>query len=340
MGGTFLIVLPALTLLANSEDRSHGRYAQDHLTAFAILAEHLKLFLRATVSWMVFFWLGAGALLYVCALVLQKLKINFLSRLVMAGVSAFLSCGIIMTIAPVGWPSLGAVLFTLFWTGLFAAAFGFFVFPRTCEDSFQNGPIAPWHWAIVSIWALSLIVGNSQTAYAIHKVRSLNDPAIDLVFFKWTPDTAGNGEELRVARGPYDTFPYLKDEELNQLRAAGLTGTVHPCGSNMLPGFGPHVRVVIIMSRGLRETVDLPKPAKDNILYIQTEEGWKAFPSSAPTLPRTIRLSLSEGNAHHFYPATIMTTDMGMGQPSLQYGLPTFEWTPDEFEAPLPSLAQ
>ena len=337
MGGVFVIVFPALALLA-SGDKSYGGYTHGHSGVFAVFGLHLKLFFRLAGSWMIVIWLVAGAFLYICALGLQKLKPRIFSRLIMAGISAFLSCKIVITIAPSGWASLAAVTFTLLWTAVIGAAFGFFVFPRICEDSFQTAPLGRWHWVGISLWVLYFVAGYSHCAYAMHRARSRNDPAINLVFLKWTP---GDGEVREVSDGAYDSsFPSLRDDEIEELRAAGLTGTLMAWGNNSLGGIGPQVRVVIIMSRGLRETVDLPKPANRSILYIQTQEGWRAFPPSTPTLPRTIRLSISEPNEHHTFPETMMTTDIGLGHPQPEYGLNTFTWQPEEFQGALPSLPQ
>jgi len=93
------------------------------------------------------------------------------------------------------------------------------------------------------------------------------------------------------------------------------------------------------MSRGVRETVDLPKPARGDILYIQTQQGWKAFPVKVPTLARSIRLTIDEPNEHPSFPDTIVTTDVGLCYPRPEYGLNTFSWQPEEFQAPLPSLS-
>jgi hypothetical protein len=336
MGGTFLLVLPALSLLGAWQDRSYG-YSHVHPSVLAVLGAHLKLFFRLVGSLIVLIWLFAGALVYLAALVLQKLKVPIVSRLILAALSAYLSCKIIMTIAPVGWPSVASVYFTFFWTGLIGAAFGFFVYPRICQDSFQTAPLGRGHWALISAWALYLVVAYGYTAYAYAKVHTLNDPAINIVFFKWSP---GEGEVREISHGPYDTsFPQMRDVEINELRAAGLTGTLLCWGNNSLPGPGAASRVVLIMSRGTREIVDLPKPATGDILYIQTQEGWKAFPPSTPTLPRAIRLAISESNEHHTFPDTTVTTDVGFGFPNLEYGPHAFSWMPEEFQAPLPSLS-
>lgn len=333
MGGTFLVFLPLFTLLANTQDRFHPSV---HPSLLAILGFHAKLFLRVAGSPLVLIWLFAGVLIYLCALLLQKLKIPLLSRLILAAVSAYLSCKIVFFIAPVGWPSLAAVYLTILGVGFIGAAFGFFVFPRISEESFQTGPLGRGHRALLGVWLLYVVSAYGYTAYAVLKVRTMNDPSIDLVFFKWTP---GEGEVREEPMGKFDTqFPKMRDLEIQELRAAGLTGILHCWGNNMLPGSSQRSRVVLIMSRGVRETVDLPKPANGDILYIQTEQGWKALPASATTVARSIRLTIDEPNVHHSFPDTIVTTDVGLGYPKPDYGLNTFSWQPEEFQAPLPSL--
>ena len=116
MGGTFLVVTPAFNLLASGGDRFHP-YA--HPSVLAVLGFNVKLFFRVAGSPAVALWLFAGALVYLCALLLQKLKIPLLSRLILAAVSAYLSCKIVFFVAPVGWPSLAAVYFTILGVGFF-----------------------------------------------------------------------------------------------------------------------------------------------------------------------------------------------------------------------------
>jgi hypothetical protein len=333
MAGTFLLVLPMFTLLASEPDRLHA-YA--HPSLLAVLGFHAKLLLRLVGSFLVVLWLFAGVFIYVCALLLQKLKIPLLSRLILAAVSAYLSCKIVFILAPTGWPSLAAVYFTMLCVGLLGAAYGFFVYPWICRQSFQTAPLGRGHRVLLSAWGLYVVSAYGYTAFAISKVRFLNDPSIDLVLFKWSP---GEGEVQEEPMGKFDTqFPQMRDLEIQELRAAGLTGILRCWGNNTLPGSSRRIRVVLVMSRGLRESIDLPKPASADILYIQTQEGWKAFPASTTTVKRTIRLSISEPNVHHTDPYTNVTTDTGLGYPDPESGVPTFYWLPEEFQSPLPSL--
>ena len=333
MGGTFVVVFPAISLLARSQDRSLG-YATR--SPQAILSLHLRTFLQFAASTLPLIWLLAGALLYLCALALQKLKVPLLSRLLLAGISAYLSFRILPFIAPVGWPSLSAVYLTMFGTGLLGAAFGFFAYPRICQPSFQAAPLWSGHRIIFGAWAVLLLSSHGYAAYRVHQVQSVNDPGISFVFVKWSPGEGDVHEEF--SRVPDSRLPHMRDVEIQELRAAGLTGSLHMWGNTSLSRPGENCRVVLVMSRGIRETVDLPKPSVGDILYIQTEQGWKAFPPSTPTLPRTIRLTLAAPDETNTYPRTKITVDVGLGHPDPKFGIPAFDWTPKESGAPLPFL--
>ena len=206
MAGTFLLFLPSFTLLANAPDRFHPHA---HPSLLAILGFHAKLFLRLVGSPLLLIWLFAGVLIYLCALLLQKLKIPLLSRLILAAVSAYLSCRIVFFVAPVGWPSLAAVYLTILGVGFLGAVFGFFVFPRICEESFQTGPLGRGHWVLLSVWVLYVVSAWGYTAYAISKVRVLNDPSIDLVFLKWSPAEG----ELREEANGASLIHYQRDHD-------------------------------------------------------------------------------------------------------------------------------
>src|SRR5260370_17303124 len=126
---------------------------------------YLKLFLRLAASPLVLGWLFSGALIYICGLALQKLKVTLVSRLILAGISAYLSCKILLLISPTGWPSLAAVYLTMLGTGFVGGAFGFFVYPRICKDSFQAGPLGKGHDVLAGAWLLLISSPRCYTAY-------------------------------------------------------------------------------------------------------------------------------------------------------------------------------
>jgi hypothetical protein len=295
-------------------------------------------FSRILASPLVLIWLFVGTLLYICALGLIGLAGNgIFPRLALALISMIASGGIVILLPPAAPASLPTLYFVMFLTGLLGGLFGFFLPSRVGSEAFQTTPLGRAHWITISAWILFLVAAYGHWAYAIHKVHSLNDPTLDFVFVKWTP---AEGEIQEAPKGKFDdTFPHLREPEIEELRAAGLTGTLRFCGNNTLYGSKSSSRVVIVMSRGVHETIDLPKPASGDILYIQMEEGWKTFPQSVPTVARTLRLTYTEPNAHQTEPHTNITADMGLGHPSGAYGLGAFSWLPEEFHAPLPSLA-
>ena len=335
MGGTALFITLRIALGGNWYFDSHGYI---HPGFRASLVSGSVFFLRILGSLLVLAWLLLGALLYLCALGLIKLFGNgIFPRLALALVSMIVSGGIVILLPPAVWPSLPALYFMMLIAGLLGGLFGFFLPSRSHTEAFQTAPLGRGHWALISAWTLYLVVAYGHWAYSVHKVHSLNDPSVDLLFVKWAP---AEGEIREVPMGKFDdTFPRLRESEIEELRAAGFTGTLRFCGNHHFFGSPSSSRVVIVMSRGVHETINLPKPATGAVLYLQTEEGWKAFPPATPTVPRTLRLTYSEPNAHQTEPSTDLTADMGLGHPRGGLGFGAFHWLPEEFQAPLPSLA-
>jgi hypothetical protein len=282
-------------------------------------------------------WSLPGAVLYRCALAHNKLHAGrAASKLVLIMLSMFVSVVIPRFLSPVAIPSLPALHFTMYVAALLGAFFVFFLTWRVQKESYQFSPLGWGYRAIAGAWLVILCATYAQIAYDAHIRNSVHDPPLDFVFVKWTP---AEGEVREEPNGKFDsTFPTLKDNEIQELRAAGLTGilTVHGSQTTFV---GPaRSRAFLIMSRGTRDTIDLPKPARGDIIYLQTEEGWKVFPPSTPVLSRTIRLTFSEPNPHQTYPGTSITTDIGLGHPPGSYGTTVFNWGPFEFGSPLPSL--
>ncbi len=334
MGGTFLLVMSALNLWAAWQDKSYGHNHRNNPGVVAVFGFNLKLFLRLVCSPFVLLWLFAGALVYLCGLLLQKLKVPILSRLILAAVSAYLSSKIIMFVAPVGWPSLASVYFTFFWTGLIAAAFGFFLYPHIGEESFQTAPLGRGYKLLLTAWALLFAYAWGHTAYTLARIHATKDPEVRLVFAKWSPEEGDLHEELNKAIDP--PFHYLTDLEIQELRAAGLTGILRGYGGSVIPAQAK--RLVVIMAHPVRETVDLPKPASGDILYLQTQQGWKVFPPGSATVPRTLRLTYLDPTPMNNVATTNYSLDIGLGHPkepsSYAYA---FSWLRDEFEAPIPA---
>jgi hypothetical protein len=157
------------------------------------------------------------------------------------------------------------------------------LFPRVCSESPQTPPMLLRHWMIVGAWVLVFSANWGHAEYQRYKIHSTNDSELQLFFVKWTP-AEGEVREERI--GKYGPPPHsLTDDAIEELRAAGLTGILQIWGhsGNDYPPPPPGTRrFVIVMSRPVRETIDLPKPAAGDILYLQTELGMEGLPVIGP----------------------------------------------------------
>jgi hypothetical protein len=281
-------------------------------------------------------WFLPGVFLYLCALSHNKLHAGrAASKLVLIMLSMFASAVISRVLPPVALRGFAGLFITIFVAAPLGAFFVFFLTWRVRKESYRRSRLDWGYRAIAAALLFILCSTYAQIAYAAYISHVVHDPPLDFVFVKWTP---AEGEVREEPNGKFDsTFPGLKDSEIQELRAAGVTGvlTVHGGQTTFV---GPkRSRVVLIMSRGIGETIDLPKPASGDIIYLQTEEGWKRFPPSTPVLSRTIRLTFSRRSPRHFDPGTSITVDRGLGHPSEGSDMTVFNWGPFEFASPLPS---
>ena len=285
-------------------------------------------------------WVFVAALLYACALLLTKTSSGTLiQRIVLALISLYSSGRVIMFFSPALLHDIASGYFTMIFSGLLGGVYGFFLFPRVRSESLQASPMLLGHWIIAGAWILLFSANWGRTEYQLFKIHSSHDPQLQLHFVKWTP---AEGDVREEAIGKFAPPAHnLTDLEIEQLRAAGLTGILPRWGQsgNDPPAPSGVCRFVIVMSRPVRETIDLPKPASGDILYLQTEQGWKTFPPSAPTVTRTVRLMFASPGPHWNIPTTRCSVDIGLGHPTeISFVDTAFSWLPDEFQAALPSL--
>jgi hypothetical protein len=285
-------------------------------------------------------WVFVAAVLYVCALLLAKASSGtFIQRMVLAVISLYCSGRVIMFFSPALLHDMASGYFTMLFAGLLGGVYGFFLFPRVRNESLQTSPMLLRHWIIAGAWILLFSANWGRTQYQLFKIHSIKDPQLQLHFVKWTP---AEGDIREEAIGKFAPPAHnLTDLEIEELRAAGLTGILQRWGhtGNDSPAPSGVCRFVIVMARPVQETIDLPKPASGDILYLQTGQGWKVFPPSAPTVTRTVRLMFSSPDPHFNIPNTRYSIDIGLGHPAeIPFIYSAFSWLPDEFQAPLPSF--
>jgi hypothetical protein len=294
-------------------------------------------------------WIAAGATLFVLARKTRHLPAP-VAEPVLAGGSGLLSA----IVAGFFTPAYVTVLFTLPLGFLFsqmvtaacAAAmggiFGRFLLPRVRLESLRNSPMRWGHWIALTVWILFFTTVGQQTHSAIVKLNAVDDPNLYLVMASWQPGEEPVQEQTFIRGGPH----FLTDKEVRELQAEGLTGIVMVGATGAGPPdrrkiIRPQARFVIVMTRATRETIDLPKPQSGDILYIQTETGWKRIPASAPTVERTVRLKYFDPDAEHKLPSTRVDVDEGLGHSdsgTLPWFITPREWAPDAWQTPLPSL--
>ncbi len=116
---------------------------------------------------------------------------------------------------------------------------------------------------------------------------SAKNQRLQVTAVKWQP-----GPEPLTAQQVFDFK--LSNEDVARLESLGLTGHVTFAAGSGFVGRGKSARVLIVMQRQLKESVELPQPDGVEVIYIQGEDGWKMYPSDAPTLQRAIRLWADE----------------------------------------------
>jgi hypothetical protein len=103
---------------------------------------------------------------------------------------------------------------------------------------------------------------------------------------------------VRVIAGPQELNGFSIDggltvDELNQLKALGITGTLQYGMSGGRGSSPARARAVIVCTGELRSPVALREPKATHVLYVQQGSAWNMYPPSAPTIRSEIKLSPS-----------------------------------------------
>jgi hypothetical protein len=150
-------------------------------------------------------------------------------------------------------------------------------------SNYKNGKQSvTLEWVITAVLCLGAITIPRYLVDFLSKNQKLEVVAVKLK----------SGSESLAVREVFD--PALSNEDVARLKSLGLSGQVAFAGGSGFVGRGKPARTLIIMQRQLKGTVELPQPDGVEVIYIQGEDGWKMYPSDAPTLPRTIRLWADE----------------------------------------------
>jgi hypothetical protein len=331
MGGAALVISLWIGLGGSWFFDSHGYTHPGFISAFVSGIETFLLFLTTRLAGL---WFVDGCIIWACVSATNRLlRGSKLPVFTAAAISIICSAPIPFVASPVIAPTLPAYYVACSVTALLGCFWGVFLSIRISRRQFQESRLGWKHTAIGAAWVASIVFVWGNSAYARAKISSVKDPPLNVILVKWTPE---EGDVREEPVGKYSTpYQYVTDSEIEELRAAGLKGVLHGWAANPIPGA---VRFVIVMSRPIDQATDLPKPSAENILYMQTEDGFRRFPSSATTVNRTVRLIPTAPNQHNSLPSTCISVDIGLGHPQSPFCPVAFSWLPAESQSPLPSL--
>jgi hypothetical protein len=105
----------------------------------------------------------------------------------------------------------------------------------------------------------------------------------------------------------------LTDEDFSRLQALGLKGKLRVCGYESAGPTPIKARTLIVARQQIKEPVDLPQPDDCEIIYYQTDEGWRRFPEDAPILKKRFRLSIDprDKNLTHIWTEAYFDSESG-----------------------------
>ena len=103
--------------------------------------------------------------------------------------------------------------------------------------------------------------------------------------------------------------------DIQQIKAAGVTGELSVYAANGHYGSGKKSHAIIIMQRPVAGAIELKEPDATSVVYIQGDHDWRIFPPDAHTLKRTIPLEpvAYDPNWPGAYPQTSVTVELSTG---------------------------
>lgn len=185
---------------------------------------------------------------------------------------------------------IGGVLWThfvAFWVGPYFRTFSFEVLTCWVVGSTSGLLVVQKHEALKSQLTISFVFIVVISMGALFGDRLLlsrltNSREIQVVTVKWKP-----GSQALV--NPPVLGLKLSNADLERLKSIGLTGQIEFASSAVF-GEGKRGKVIIVISQQLKEATTLPQPDGIDVIYVQSPEGWKMYPSNAATLKRRIEL--------------------------------------------------
>jgi|SRR5215213_7209008 len=139
-------------------------------------------------------------------------------------------------------------------------------------------------WLVPGGALVALLLGTFLATTSTESVALQEGQQLKVTCAKWQP-SPGDLKSIDVLGHS------LSDVDVQKLQAIGLKGQVLLASSGMF-GTGPrNASVLIVMQRPLQQPITLAQPDGTDVIYLQTNDGWKVYPSDAKMLNRKIRLT-------------------------------------------------
>jgi hypothetical protein len=196
----------------------------------------------------------------------------------------------------------GGVLWTYivaFFLGVWFGAFSFPVLPCWMASGASGLIIGAGEYKnsrrliVVEVFIVALIglISTIGPKYLFDALSS--NQKLEVVTVEWTPSSEPLTDS-NVPKLDLSNDSELSNEDVALLKSLGLTGRLDYRGSMAIGSRGKPARVLIVIQHQVKEPVKLKQPNGVDIIYVQSEDGWKMYPPAAPTLERYIRIWADE----------------------------------------------
>jgi len=180
--------------------------------------------------------------------------------------------------------------------------YGVWLLPRQLQAS--TTPRLHIHWVILALLLppvprLILHAEDPNFRGSIFSLRHSEPLRFgEVIFARWTPGTDSLTVEpfdmhLPHPDGAPSGYTNLNDDEIQQLRAAGIKGHIKVLGMSAVINAG---RLTLILSRQIDAPFQFLAPAEgSDVIYLQGSDGWRKIPPDTGESKCVVRLYVPKG---------------------------------------------
>ena len=199
-----------------------------------------------------------------------------------------------------GYFFLGPLMFLAIFIAL-SAGYGVWLLPRLVKADHPARLHVHWVILLLSIPPIPMLIYSGVSGDPRQITGATTEkPTFEIIYARWTPGSAPLTVEpfdmhLQPPRGGLVPEPdrpavvwNLSEQEIDRLRGARATGQVKVIGGATSSN---HVgRLVLIMSQPLDAPFAFLGPGSSDVIYLQTDSGWRKLPPDADESTTRVRL--------------------------------------------------